>query len=193
MTCPALPAPCRTATAPSSSASAVSMENTAMSSNSSANSPTSGSTPAAACSSSPAISTPSPAVPLLCGDWQVAGVALHYADERPAVAGWRYGNLFLDFRPLINPGEWQLPFAWMISHVPTGLALIGLLTDLQQAKAAVADLHDRTGIDWLRVTPGGKPEREFQAWWDALHCDWCHARQTITPFSTVEHHAADGQ
>lgn len=109
------------------------------------------------------------------------------------VAGWRYGDLFLDFRPLIRPEEWQLSFAWVISHVPTGLALIGMLTDLPQAQAAVADLHDRAGIDWGKVTPGGKALAEFVTWRDVLHYNWCHARQTITPFSTVEHHRVDGQ
>lgn len=124
--------------------------------------------------------------------WKVAaGMLAGEGSPHQPVAGWQYGCLFLDYRPLIRPERHDIPFAWMISHLPTGLALVGLLTDLPQSKALVEDLYRR--IDWLAVAPGGVSPQPFNEWRLALFCDYCTSSQAISPLSTVEHIAGRDQ
>lgn len=118
-------------------------------------------------------------------EWQVAGGMLACEGVPTPVAGWQYGHLFLDFRPMVAPELREVPFAWMVSHLPTGLALVGLLTDLPQAKVLVEDLYARE--DWGTVRPGGTPPPAVREWRDTLYCDHCGSFQTINPFTEVVH------
>lgn len=85
--------------------------------------------------------------------WTATAVDLVVGPNRESVAGWRFGALFMDFRPTKKGIDF--PFCWMVSHVPSGLGMVGLMTDFLQAKPAVADLASR--FDWETYDPSGAP------------------------------------
>ncbi|MGT2515104.1 hypothetical protein ACVOMT_13545 [Sphingomonas panni] len=114
--------------------------------------------------------------------WTVEAIKLDLPEPN-RVAAWRYGALAIDFRPMLE--EDTLPFCWMISHVPTGTALVGLLTDQAKAQSAVAQLH--TLHDWADAAPMEVAPAFFVAWLDSLRFDWCRSSEAINPLTDVTH------
>lgn len=114
--------------------------------------------------------------------WAVEAIAL----DLPApnrVAAWRFGSLAIDFRPMLEDDA--LPFCWMISHVPTGTALVGLMTDQTRAQAAVEQLHSLH--DWSASAPMEVAPPFFVSWFEGLRFDWCRSREAINPLTDVSH------
>ncbi len=118
--------------------------------------------------------------------WTATACGINVEGGREDVAGWRYGDLFLDFRPMRQVGL-AVPFCWMISHVPTGMGFVGFMTDLAHAKAAVEEIYP--AVDWATLQAGGGAPKLVRAWLDEQVFGWCMPRDTVGPFCTVEHEA----
>lgn len=124
----------------------------------------------------------------LSPEWIAAAVPLDFDGSHEPVAGWRYGHLFLDFRPLRNaPNDGGTPFCWMVCHTVTGLAVVGLRTDLTKAQRMVELLHDRLPWATIAAVKDQAAPQEVQDWVDCLPFGWCMAIDTIPPTVEVFH------
>lgn len=120
--------------------------------------------------------------------WIATSVALNVSTGNDDVAGWQYGELFIDFRA-INPAVSRratLPFCWVVSHVPTGLGVIGLFADRPGAQTIVESLWQVA--DWSKPRGrNGRPPAAVQEFLDLLPIPYCLTQDTIAPFTTVEY------
>jgi len=72
------------------------------------------------------------------------------------MAGWLRGPFAMDFRPT-NDGNPQVltPFAWVVTHLPTGWAMFAVQGSAAEARAVVTDVEPWT--DWQAMTLEASP------------------------------------
>lgn len=126
--------------------------------------------------------------------WTIGEIPTASPAGRHPVAGWVKGSFGLDFRAAWYQQEAHPDgtAGWVITHIPTGFALFGVLMSLPAAQAIVdeiAALCDWTGItlDNSRFMKG-----RMQPIIERLGPAKIHVNDMIPPWAEVEFFTDDG-
>ena len=83
-------------------------------------------------------------------DWKPGGFTLALPSGRHMAVGWIKADFALDFRALTEWEDDVLPACWMLNHLPSGLAVMGLQRGLREAME-MGEAFAGLPIDWAAI------------------------------------------